>query len=112
MSKKLNLSMVDRSQAVNMIPCSGNITEVEKYVGWLKELEMTDEEKEIEKSFNQIHNKDEQGKAINDWYNTTKEIELSDELYDYIKSVVIAKNDGCGIGITDSLNLYKEFLNE
>lgn len=112
MSKRLNLSMVDRSQAANMIPCTGNVDEVEKYLGWLKELEMTNEEKEIEKSFNQIHNKDEQTKAVNDWYNTTKEIELSDELYDHIKSVVISKNDGGGISIGDSLNLYKEFLNE
>jgi len=109
MSKKVVLSMLDRATAVDLLPKTGNLEKIKKVKGWIGELEMTPEEKDIETSFNQIRDKEEKAKAVNDWYRTTKEIELSDELYDHIKNELEALNQAESISVTDNMTIYEAF---
>lgn len=110
--KKVNLSFVDRASAVDLLPKTGNLEKVKKTREWIKELEMTPEEKEVEQSFNQIRDKDEKSKALNDWYHTSKEMEISDELYSYIKDELSIKDESSSITITENLGIYDAFLGD
>jgi hypothetical protein len=104
---KLNLSMVDRANLAYLIAKSGSIEEVTKYQAWEKELSMSDKEKELEQSFNQIRDKDSKDKSLNEWYNTKNEIELSVEFVNYLAEIISSKNDAKAILITDPIELYQ-----
>lgn len=110
MSKKLNLSMKDRAEAISILPKTGNLEKVKRVKSWMAELEMTQAEKDIELSFNQIRDKDEKSKALNDWYREIKEIEISDELYSALKTIIESRNGAEALDVDMSFNLYEQFL--
>jgi len=107
--KQVRLSMVDRAQIVDALPKTGDVQTIKNVQSWLKELEMTADEKEAQKSFNDIHDKDERDKAINSWYHVEKDMEVSDELFEYVKNDCAAKNEAKAISVTESMNVYDQF---
>lgn len=107
--KKVKLSMVDRAQIVDSLPKTGDVQTVKNVQSWLKELEMTPDEKEQQKSFNDIRDKDERDKAINSWYHIEKEMEVSDELFEFVKNDCAAKNESKNVSINESMNVYDQF---
>jgi hypothetical protein len=107
----INVTMVERAHLSYFLPKSGSINEVRTYQKWDAELKMTPEELEIEKSFSQMRDKDARDKAINDWFNTKKEIEISYELLKFLADAIEDRNNSGAIGIEDPIDLYLEILN-
>jgi hypothetical protein len=110
-SKKVtfSLSPVDRSFISNLIPKTGNVSEIIQYKGFTEELKFTDKELKIIKSFDQIHNKDNRDKAINEWYHTNADIELSEELTSFIITQLKSLNESHGISLDDPIHVFEEF---
>jgi hypothetical protein len=108
--KKFKLSLRDRAALINLIPKTGDIDSVLKYKGWIEELSVTEKEKEIDKSFSQIHDKTKHDEAINDWLDTKNDFEISDELAEFLTITVKHLNEIKSIGIDDQLDAYKQFL--
>ena len=107
---KFNLSLLDRANLSSLLPVTGSIEEVKKVSAWQTELNMTDEEKEVEASFNQIHDKEEKDKSLNEWYNTKKEWEISEDLLMYLKSELESKESAKAFSFNDPVELYEEIL--
>jgi len=110
--KKVVLSMLDRAKAIDLLPKTGKLSEVKQVLGFVHELEMTKEEKEVEKSFDQIRDKKEKDQALNDWYKTPKDMEISDELYNKLHTELKNRDENSAVTVTDSMSLYDAFLGE
>jgi len=110
--RKLRMSMVERSAISNMVPKTGDLATIKKTQSWLDALKMTDEEKKVEESFNQIRDKNEKDKALNDWYNTESEFEMPDDLFDYLVSEIQKRDAAKGIAFNEPIKLYEKLLAE
>lgn len=108
--KKVNLSLLDRSSALNMLPSTGSVDEIKQIKGFIEELGLTDAEREVEMSFNDMHDKSARDEALNSWYKETKEMEISDELYSTMHDLTVSKNQAKAVGLNESLNLYEQFM--
>jgi len=94
---------------MDFLPKTGDVQTVKNVQSWIKELEMTAEEKSVEKSFNDIRDKDERDKALNSWYHIEKEVEISDGLFEFMKNECAAKDAAKNISINESMNIYDQF---
>lgn len=108
--KTLNLSLVDRSAAINSLPKSGSLAEVKKYRKWAEELKMTESEKETQKSIQQSRDVARRDEELNKWFHEPNEFQISDNLYDYLVEDAKRREESKGFTVDDPFNLYDQLL--
>lgn len=105
---KLSLSRVDRTIIFGMIPTIGNLEAIKKSIKFMDEIKFTDQENEVDLSFNQIHDPREREVARESWYNTQEDYELSLELVDLIKSEVRSREESKAFNLNSGMSI--EFI--